>query len=335
MKYQSVLRKKGVKMNEQVNQNLVNELTLFYTNYINKLKHEEKSINTINSYKNTIKSFIEYICEINDKIKLSSLKPLHIYSFLDYCSDNMEKQGELKISTKRVMITHLKAFFSFMEQNSDELLDFTKLFKDFKFKTIRSKPKGLESNDEQKLLNLIEKEKSKRNDFQAMRNALIIKTMLFTGIRVSEMLSIKYEDYKESEPLFEISVIGKGRKQRFVYLAQELIEDELDELMLIRSKSSLVCLSSNDKPIPRQNIDKMIKSICMRAGISKIGAHTLRHTFANNYTKKNGNVIHLQDILGHSNVQTTMIYANPRKEDVRNGFLLAMSIKNEKKKREA
>ena len=131
-----------------MNELLCENILYFLTKYENKLKHENKSINTIYSYKNTINQFINFISQQSEQIELKTIKPSLIYDFLDFKENMLKKQGSMSINTKRVILVHLKAFFSFIEIESDELLDFTKLFKNFKFKSFN----GFEFLDKAKTL---------------------------------------------------------------------------------------------------------------------------------------------------------------------------------------
>ena len=313
-----------------MNQDFHKKLLFFLNNYTKKLKHENKSINTINSYKNTINQFIEYILEIDIEIDFKTIKPSIIYGFFDYKEEKLQKQGNLTLSTKRVIIVHLKAFFGYVETESSELLDFTNLFKNFKFKTIKQKPKTINENDEIKLLNALEHKKYKQNDFVSIRDAIILKLMLYSGLRISEVISLKYKDFiDEDENIYSLTVVGKGQKERIVYINKELIEDELSELLLQKNKNDFICISKNGKILPRQNIDKMIRSLCSSLNIKKFSAHKFRHTFANRYVNElGGNIVHLQEMLGHSDIKTTMIYANPRQEDVKRGYINTICTKN-------
>lgn len=313
-----------------MNDKLCKSLIEYLENYTNKLKHENKSINTIKSYKNTINQFISFISSESDVIELKMLKPSILYRFFDFKENMLEKQGEMSINTKRIILVHIKAFFSFIETESDELLDFTKLFKSFKFKAVKQKPKTLDEDEEKKLLNAIEFKKNEKDDFVSIRDALILKLMLYSGLRISEVISIRFQDFIDTEQgVYSISVIGKGQKQRIVYINKDQIDDEISELLKIKGPKDFLCISKSGVRIPRQNIDKMIKALCVKANIKKISAHKLRHTFSNRYVNElGGNIVHLQEMLGHSDIKTTMIYANPRQEDVKRGYINTICTKN-------
>jgi integrase/recombinase XerD len=237
----------------------------------------------------------------------------------------MNKQGEMSTNSKILIISILRSFFGFIEDESDELLDFSKLFKKIKIKSKKTIPKGLNREEQIKMLNQIEAEKTDKSSFIIFRNSLIIKLMLFSGLRISEVLKLKYKDIllDEKNNLYEIKVIsGKGDKDRITYIDKEHIEDELEELKKYFniSEDEYICISQSGKKLWRENIDKMVKSLCKRARINSFSSHDLRHTFAKNYLSNGGNITHLQKLLGHSNINTTMIYADPFQEDIKNGY---------------
>ena len=302
------------------------QLAKYLKSYINKLKYDNKSVNTINSYKRTLNSFIEYIKTYNEFISFNTIKSSLVYSFFEYKELTMNKQGELSSNTKMLIISILKSFFSFIEDESNDLLDFEKVFKKIKIKRKKSKPKGLSEEESIKLINQVEEEKTDKNEMVNFRNSLIIKLMLFAGLRISEVLNLKYGSllFDEENSLYEIKVIsGKGDKDRISYIDYEVIQDEVEELKGYHKmqESDYICMSNTGKKLWRENIDKMVKSLCRRAKIKQVSSHTLRHSFAKNYLKDGGNITHLQKMLGHSNINTTMIYADPFQDDVKRGYI--------------
>lgn len=313
-----------------MNEKFCQELLQFLNNYEKKLKHENKSINTINSYKNTIRQFIDYISTYSERMSFETLKPSIIYSFFDYKETLLQKQGNLKTGTKKLVTTHLKTFFTFIEFEGDNLLDFTRLFKGIKFKKEKRIPPSLDQISRQRLLDEIAKKIDSKNDYVAFRDSLMLKVMIFSGLRISEVLQLKLKSFvDEDEEIYSFMVIGKGSKPRIVYIEKHLIDDELSELCLIKSPDDYICTSINGKIIPRQNVDKLLRVFCKRANIAPTSAHKLRHTFGNNYSnERGGNIVHLQEILGHGDIRNTMIYVNPRQEDIKKGFIHTICTKN-------
>jgi len=303
----------------------------YHDNFIKQLNYQNKSINTINTYNNVLKSFIEYLSLINTLKSFKEIKTSLIYDFFEYKEYSMNKQGDLSANTKLLIIRVLRLYFSYIEDEDEELLDFSNLFKKIKIKAKKREPKGLSEEELNKLLNQIEVEKSRDGaTFITFRNSLIIKLMLFAGLRISEVLNLKHQDfsYDEDKKLFEIRIIsGKGDKDRISYAPEEDIFDELEEIKQNSPQNgkNYIFVSKAGKKLTRENMDLTIKGFCKRAGIKLYSAHNMRHTFAKNFLKNNGNITYLQKLLGHSNINTTMIYADPFSEDVKNGYSNTMS----------
>jgi len=305
----------------EINKSFTDELKIYMKLYVNKLKYDNKSINTIKSYSNTIKSFINYISELDKEISFKAFKSSTIYSYFEYKELSMNKQGEMSSNTKILFLNTLRSFFSFVEDESEDLLSFEKVFKRINIKKKSSEPKGLSENEQIKLINQLEDEKTENESYTSFRNSLVVKLMLFAGLRVSEVVNLKYEDLKLFNGLYEIRILGKGNKHRISYIQKDLIYDEIEEIKKYHDrKVGLVCTSTNGNILHRVNIDKILKSLCTRADIARYSSHKLRHTFAKNYLKSGGNITHLQKLLGHSDINTTMIYADPYQDDVRSGY---------------
>ena len=149
------------------------------------------------------------------------------------------------------------------------------------------------------------------------RNYAIIQVLLQTGLRVSELASIKMKDINLSERSGTLYVrLGKGDKDRVVPLNSsarraltrylQTVKHESDESSLFYSERSL--------PLTVRGIQFMVQTLVKKANIDRIPAtvHTLRHTFATNYLKSNpGKLLELSSILGHESLVTTSIYVRP------------------------
>jgi site-specific recombinase XerD len=297
------------------------QLQYYLDIWLNELKMTDKSNETIKSYKNSIKSFINFIKYQDDnKLTLNNIKGSIIIQFLEYKNNTLQKQQEISIYTKKLLITHLKMFFSYIEQESDELFDFSEVFERIKIKIPKKEPKSLNKEDLNKLINFLENLKLK-NTFTSIRNLLIVKSILYMGLRVSEMKSLKISDFKTSlidDTLFEVRIIGKGNKIRLVYIKKEDIEDIIEDFKLL-TNNNLICITKNQKQMRNDEIYKMIQSIYRQAKIdNRYNVHSLRHTYAIQFYQKTKNIVALQQLLGHSDIKTTMIYTQLRQENIAN-----------------
>ena len=143
------------------------------------------------------------------------------------------------------------------------------------------------------------------------RNRAIILLFLDTGIRLSEMADMKWEDIEVGGELIKIH--GKGAKERVIRMgkkAQKALYKYLNMLVAKGIQSHNVWLTEEFKPLQSQGLQAMVKVICSRAGITgkKRGPHTFRHTFAMHFLRNGGDVFSLQIILGHSKLETVKIY---------------------------
>ena len=134
---------------------------------------------------------------------------------------------------------------------------------------------------------------------------LLMLTICSTGIRVSELPFVTVE----SLCIRRARVSLKG-KSRIVILSVELCRELRRYAKEKGIKEGSIFITSNGRPIDRSNILHSMKKLCQEAKVdrSKVFPHNLRHLFAVTYYKKERDISHLADILGHSNINTTRIY---------------------------
>jgi len=164
------------------------------------------------------------------------------------------------------------------------------------------------------------KKHTKSSCFAGYKNAFLILVMMYGGARASEATNIKFSDVEEitldnGDQMYKIKVLGKGNKERFLYLKKIYIKEYYEYLVLHKGKNNYISgKQSSEKPLTRQALFNFAKKIFKLAGSEKKGLHIFRHHFASNFVEKNGNIKLLQEILDHSNVSTTMIYSNVREK---------------------
>jgi integrase/recombinase XerD len=149
------------------------------------------------------------------------------------------------------------------------------------------------------------------------KNRLLIKMILYTGMRVSEALGMRLKDMVREGDYFIFQIRGKGNKPRTAMIKAEHIEHDLVEWMTYRSNdSSLVFQSRTGKPLTQAYVSYVMDKILMSAGIrkEKNGAHMLRHTFATLLYQKNRDLVLVQEALGHADLNTSRIYTHFDKE---------------------
>lgn len=140
-----------------------------------------------------------------------------------------------------------------------------------------------------------------------LRDRAILMVLLSTGVRVSELVDLRYED------LFEQSIIvrhGKGDKPRVVFITKET-QAVIDEYIKCQrgGKDGYLFPNPHGDRISRQYIARIVHDYALKAGITKkVSTHTMRHTMATSMLRNGARVEDVQQILGHNSINTTMLY---------------------------
>lgn len=144
------------------------------------------------------------------------------------------------------------------------------------------------------------------------RDYAVVKVLYHTGMRVSELVNLSFNDFWETKEGFCVRVIGKGNKERIIPLSKAA-KSALDLWITHRPQTpghKLLFINLKTKrKITTRAIEKKIKSLARQAKIEKpVTPHKLRHTFATELLNKGVNLVNIQALLGHSSLATTQIY---------------------------
>ncbi len=142
----------------------------------------------------------------------------------------------------------------------------------------------------------------------------ILRVLVFTGIRISELSSLTVEVLS----LGKFTVGNKG-KTRVVYLAPKLIDELMEYCKMEKIQQGVIFTGKDRQPISRVAVYKMFIFLADMTGIEKKKAHphSFRHLFAVTYMKQYADLTGLADILGHSSLETTRIYTATTAEEKR------------------
>lgn len=168
---------------------------------------------------------------------------------------------------------------------------------------------------------------------QGLRDRTIIELLFSTGLRVSELTALEKQEINLQSR--EVMIRGKGDKDRLVFISttaagwlHNYLQKRTDNYrpIFIRHKGQ----APNSDPLgltmrlSNRSVERMIKKYALRAGIvQKVTPHTLRHTFATDLLQNGADLRSVQELLGHSNVQTTQIYThvtNPQLKEIHKTF---------------
>ena len=261
------------------------------------------SNNTITAYRQDLTSFICFL----QKENLTSwpTQAVDIDAFLAEQRD--QKKATSSISR---LITSLRKFYQWLvRQNIQKLNPMLEIDSPKKHRTL---PVALTVNE---VNNLLEQPDTKKK--LGLRDRALLETLYATGIRVSELINLKFTDLHEELKL--VKIFGKGSKERLIPISEVALswidsykEKVRDPLILkIGKNTDFVFLNSRGSSLTRQAVWQIIKHYCKMAGIQKnVTPHTLRHTFATHLLENGADLRVVQEILGHSDISTTQIYTN-------------------------
>lgn len=301
---------------------MISKIDKYFSYFLKELELTNKSVNTITSYKTTINSFKAFLESYEKHITTSNIKKIDILAFLDYKNDMLEKQSELKNSSKQLYITHLKTFFTFINENFETEINVKEIF-NFKIQNPKRTPKGIEEYELKKIK--VHLKSLKLDTFFDLRRSMLLKVLLYSGCRRGELQEITIDDFNLiNDELYSISVIGKGSKERTLYIPKQQIQKELD--MYKSMGFRYIATSSNKRRLNGSQIYKLLNTFFKQLNLTYSGVHILRHTFAKNMISKGLNITMVKELMGHSSITTTSIYTNPSKNEIEKSYMSVSGI---------
>jgi integrase/recombinase XerD len=294
--------------------------------YLRNAKHREVSENSMIVYKRVFSKLEAFIKEQGEAEKLSEIDNEFILSFLEYYEEN-SKNGKFSTKTKTLYISVLKSLFVYISDNNDDFYTYEKEFKGIlpKKANKHKKVSYLSDADVETLVNHLNSNLNVNKHYSYI-HSLGIKLMLFSGLRISEVLSLKLENIQISElensdnekDFYEIHLLDtKSKEEQVALIKIEHIETEMEYFEKINDESEFIFKAKNTKnPINRSNFYVSVNKIMQNLGIKRKGLHVFRHTCAMQLFRKTGNLLVLKETLRHSDIKTTMIYAHAEKRDI-------------------
>lgn len=267
---------------------------------------EGLSHNTISAYKTDLQLYQTWLSENNllnfEQIERSNIEDLMYY---------LQASGRKAKSNARLLST-LKRFYQWAVVNSLFAADPTALLKAPKIP--QSIPSVITERQVEALL-----EAPDIATALGIRDRAILELMYASGLRVSEVVGLPFEQLNLSAGL--VQVTGKGSKERIVPIGEiaiEWLERYIKESRPILVKQRWIptlFISRIGRTMTRQTLWHRVKNLAYDAGIrSKLSPHTLRHAFATHLINHGADLRTVQLLLGHSDLSTTQIYTHVAKE---------------------
>lgn len=263
-------------------------------------------------YNRVIRRLIVFSEAYDNIVEIDAVNRILITKFLNYSADTWN----LSATTKKHYLDILKAFFMFISQENSDAIDLTPIFRNFKIK-LEKKERDFFSRDEiMKIYEYLAIQTSK-GKFEDIVTSLAFKLLFLTGIRASELLSIRLLDLVANDQVnYRILIKGKGAKQRYVYIPIESVEEELTYLKKHLSNSDFLICTKEYSQIARENLYLRLSALYKRVGLNKRGVHIVRHSTGRLLKKQGIDLETIREMYGHSDIRTTAyFYAKSDEED--------------------
>ncbi len=253
------------------------------------------SRHTVEAYGRDISAFAHYLT-IKD---WKQVVPENILGFLGHL-----RSKNYASSTICRMLVAVKVFFRFLKKEGVITLDLGRYFDSPKLWQLI--PEVLTTEEVEALL-----AQPKNDDALGSRDKAILELLYATGMRVSELCSLRIQDLSDTF----VKVKGKGKKERIVPVGKKAIE-AVDHYLLhfrgtVKEENAPLFISPRGKAIDRITVWNRVKAYAQSAGIGKtISPHTLRHSFATHLLENGADLRLIQDMLGHEDIGTTDRYTH-------------------------
>ena len=284
------------------------------------IANKNLSKNTYLSYKTDLSEYIKFT---NAKTK-SDLIEVDLKPYIKYLAKNFSRKTHCR------KLSSVKNFYKYLFEKKTIV---SNIFSNIEFpKSSKSIPKVLEKKE---ILKIIEKSQENKS-FKGQRLTLMIELLYATGVRVSELVSLKLGDINDD--LSQIIINTKGNKERVIPIISSVkrqLNNYLNELKtdLNKKKGPIFIFPSNSKQghITRNRFFQLLQNLAITVGIEKdrVSPHVLRHSFATHLLEKGVDLRLIQESLGHKDISTTEIYTHLDRKRLKNVLENKHSLKKD------
>jgi integrase/recombinase XerC len=253
------------------------------------------SSHTLRAYRKDIEKFFEYVKTEPDRVDMIDVR--------GFIAEQI-KSGLNKTTVNR-RLASIRSFFKFLHREGYVSSNPPKLVSNLKVPKLL--PRFLSIDD---VFSLVERPQG--IGFIPSRDRAVLELLYSSGLRVSELSGLNFDDINIKETLVKIR--GKGRKERIVPIgskAIDAIKSYIIERMLLKSKDRALFLNRIGTRLTDRGVRRIVVKYARDSVISgQIGPHTLRHTFASHLLQDGADLRVIQELLGHSSLSTTQKYTH-------------------------
>lgn len=278
-------------------------LDYYYDEFLDYLRAEKDvSHHTIKNYTGDFNQFINFLNSKSITPKLNIVTTQVIRRYISH----LKNERDFSTYTIRRRIHSLSSYFKYLMEQ--EYLSKNPMLSIHAPKEPETVPKYLSKEE----INLLLDMPQKYSPDHALRNKVILETFLYTGIRRQELLGLNWDDIDFGEKTLTVK-FGKGKKQRIIPIGEPLLSDLWKYLQnRLPLTIQAVFISDYGNRLSVTALSQFVRRYMKILGFDKKGytIHTLRHTFASHLAQNETSILTIQKLLGHSDLNTTQIYAH-------------------------
>lgn len=269
--------------------------------FLESLRFEKRSsTHTVTSYKTDLEQFRKYLLFQYEIDKPETAQPPMLRSWIVSLKD----EGLKPVSINR-KIASLRSFYGFLRRRKQIPLDPSKILSALKAQ--KKLPAFVEEKSMESLFDAI----GFSDDFEGLRDQTIMELLYGSGIRLSELLSLKTSDL--DLPGRTIRVTGKRAKERIVPIPVTLVQLLLKYIAQRSPEedTKILILTDSGKPAYPVFIQRTVKKyLSAVTTLSQKSPHVLRHTYATHLLNRGADLNAIKELLGHVNLAATQIYTH-------------------------
>ncbi|MHB1651656.1 MAG: tyrosine-type recombinase/integrase [Desulfitobacteriaceae bacterium] len=271
--------------------------------YLAHLTAMGKSPDTIKTYKTQLTKFFTWMKETDGTQDPKEIGSADVSEYRNYLQELGKKPAT--VNTARAS---LEAFCSWMVAEGH--ISKNPVSKVRKVEQVQEPPKWLTKSERSKLLRVIEKEKD-------IRNVAIIHTLLFAGVRASELVKLKHDDILIKERKGTVVIRqGKGNKWRTIPIERDLRSWLGRYMAEVHPTGKWLFPSQRGERLTYIGLYQLCQTIGDKAGIEGLTPHVLRHTYCHDLITRHVDIGTVAVLAGHSKIETTLLYTKPGAEEL-------------------
>jgi len=281
------------------------ECQMLINDFLNYLQYEKRySPHTLQAYSADLQQFQDFLSVASANV-VETAQAADVKNFMV----KLLEENKLIESAVNRKLSSLKSFYKFLHREGRIAKNPTSLIRTLK--TPKKLPVFVE---DVKMDALLDSEHSFDDSFAGRRDRLVVELLFGTGMRLSELIGLKEEDYNRYEGT--IKVLGKRNKERLIPLHKALQNEVLEFLSLKTSQdfdnksSYLIVTNTGDQAYP--NLIYRIVNSCLKlvSTQEKKSPHVLRHSFASSLLNRGADLNAIKELLGHASLAATQVYTH-------------------------